>query len=415
MIGRRAADAGLLATTTCFLGGSSAELPQCGSCEVSLSVTGTNFFGSISNKANDQLSPNVARVASNLSDHVDTAPGGAATRTFAILVRGDVSRALLLAAAQADPGALADTAKNLALEKRYDEAAALWQQALKTAPDHWPSLFNLAYMYFSLSDFARAEPLLARAANVRPADFNTHYLLGSTLVRLGKREQGLREWRTALELQPGNVRLMQIMAVEYGNGAYFKEACDIARRALGDLNAYLVAIKACEDARDPAALELARDAATKFPDSARANFEYGFQLQRHGRTEDSLPYLRKAMAADPAYEEPFFFYGDLLLKEGKYADAIGYLQAALKNRPDYVAACVSLGKALLGLEKLADAASQLERCDPKHPQPHLLLSQVYFRLGDEARARREKEISLRLRRENPTAMEATQIRPFPTR
>jgi tetratricopeptide (TPR) repeat protein len=320
---------------------------------------------------------------------------------------------VLIALTQADPDTLADRAKNLAVEKRYDEAAALWQQALNTAPDHWPSLFNLAYMYFSLSDFTHAEPLLAHAAKLRPGDFNVHYLLGSTLVRLGKREQGLREWRTALQLQPGNVRLMQIMAVEYGNGAYFKEACDIARRALGDLNAYLVAIKACEDARDPAALELARDAAAKFPDSARTNFEYGFQLQRHGRIDDSLPYLRQAMAADPAYEEPFFFYGDLLLKEGKYADAIRYLDTALKNRPDYMAACVSLGKALIGLEKLAEAATQLERCDSKHPQPHLLLSQVYFRLGDEQRARREKEISLRLRRENPTTMEAPQIRPFP--
>ena len=51
--------------------------------------------------------------------------------------------------------------------------------------------------------------------------------------------------------------------------------------------------------------------------------------------------------------------------------------------------------------------------DPKHPQPHLLLSQIYFRMGDEAKAKDEKEISLRLRRENPTILEAVQGRPFP--
>jgi hypothetical protein len=51
--------------------------------------------------------------------------------------------------------------------------------------------------------------------------------------------------------------------------------------------------------------------------------------------------------------------------------------------------------------------------DPRHPQPHLMLSQVYFRLGREEDARREKELSLRLRRENPTVLEAVQGRQFP--
>jgi hypothetical protein len=34
-------------------------------------------------------------------------------------------------------------------------------------------------------------------------------------------------------------------------------------------------------------------------------------------------------------------------------------------------------------------------------------------MGDEANAKIEKEISLRLRRENPTVLEAAQGRPFP--
>jgi hypothetical protein len=36
-------------------------------------------------------------------------------------------------------------------------------------------------------------------------------------------------------------------------------------------------------------------------------------------------------------------------------------------------------------------------------------------MGDEERARREKEISLRLRREDPTLVETPQGRPFPKR
>ena len=55
------------------------------------------------------------------------------------------------------------------------------------------------------------------------------------------------------------------------------------------------------------------------------------------------------------------------------------------------------------------------RIEPKHPQPRLLLSQLYFRMGDEAKAKTEKELSLRLRCANPTFLEAMQGRPFPRR
>ena len=64
------------------------------------------------------------------------------------------------------------------------------------------------------------------------------------------------------------------------------------------------------------------------------------------------------------------------------------------------------GRSLLSWEETV-------RLDPRHPQPHLLLSQIYFRLGDEARAKTEKDLSLRLRRENPEALEAVQGRAFP--
>ena len=70
----------------------------------------------------------------------------------------------------------------------------------------------------------------------------------------------------------------------------------------------------------------------------------------------------------------------------------------------------------MNLHRWPEAIAELNETvalDPKHPQPHLLLSQIYFRMGDEAKAKAEKEISLRLRRENPTILEAVQGRPFP--
>jgi len=281
-------------------------------------------------------------------------------------------------------------------------------------------LFNLGFMHFSQKRYAEAEPLLAGASKVQPKDFNARYIHGMTLLRLDRREDALREWQAALAIQPGNTRLMQVMAVEYGSGFYFREACTLARRMLqaGAANpeAHFIAIKSCDDASDPDVLAMAERAVKLFPESARANFEYGYQLQRQGRREESLTYLKKAIAKDPSYEEPFFFHGNLLLLEDRYEEAAANLRAALRIRPDYMAACVSLAKALMGLERYPEAVKELNGCiaaKPDHPQPHLMLSQIYFRLGDEARANKEKELSLKLRRENPSVMEAQQARPFP--
>jgi tetratricopeptide (TPR) repeat protein len=328
---------------------------------------------------------------------------------------------LALPAFSQSPAELSARAQELAGQKRFAEAEKLWKQALAGNSDFFPALFNLGYMYQSAGQPAEAKPWLEHAARVNRGDFNTRYLLGSAILALGDREGALRRWREALRLQPENLKLMQVMVVEYEKGLYYSEAEALARRVLErapeDLNAYLLAVHACQNARDlVTGLEIANRAAERFPDSARANFEYGFHLQRAGRLAESVDYLKKAMELDPKYEEPFFFYGDLLVTEGRDDAAIPYLRQAIANRTDYLPPRLSLARALMHLERWQDAAGELEgavRVDPEHPEPHVLLSRLYFRAGDEVRAARERDLSLRLRRDNPHALEAPQGRRFP--
>ncbi len=330
----------------------------------------------------------------------------------------DVTRLLTQ---EKDPAALSAAAQHLAVAQQIAPAEKLWLRALELDPGFFPALFNLGYLHFSQQEFAKARPFLERAAQASPQDFNSHYLLGATCQRLGRREDALRAWRQALAIQPDNQRLMQVMAVEYGAGRYFQEAAELAHRALQsnaeDPNLYFIAIKAYQDAGSQAeAMEIAAQAVKKFPDSARANFEYAFHLQKTGKFDECLPYLKKAMEIDPKYEEPFFFYGDVLVRRGEYKQAIAPLRQAIEDRPDYVAARVTLGRAWMGLRNWDAAIQELQeaaRRQPKHPQPHLLLSQVYFRMHEEQKAHQEKELSLRLRRENPTLLESIQGRPFP--
>jgi len=328
--------------------------------------------------------------------------------------------ALVLAATE-DPAALSEQAQRSAQQQQFGEAERLWKRAIELSPDYFPALFNLGLMYSRQKRFAEAEPLLNRAAHASPGDFNAWYIWGSALSQLGRTDDALRAWREALKLQPRNQRLMQVMSVEYSKGRYLGEAATLAGRVLelngSDLNAMLLAIKAYQVAGDDAAAAaVARRAVERFPDSARANFEHAYHLQKDGKIADAEQYLQRAMKLDPTYEEPFFFYGNLLVDQDRSAEAIPFLEEAIQNRRDYVPARVVLARALMNLKKWPEAIAGLNETialDPKHPQPHLLLSQIYFRMGDEAKAKSEKDISLRLRRENPTILEAAQGRPFP--
>jgi len=319
------------------------------------------------------------------------------------------------------PAELSDRAQQLAQQKQIQEAEKLWKQALALDGGYFPALFNLGYMSYTLGRPEQALGYLEKAAEANPRDFNTHYLTGLIRQKQGDTEGAVRAWKRALAIRPNHTKLIQVTAVELAKGRYYNDAAEMARKALAlqssDLNAHLVAITACRQAGDRAnGLKISEQAVKKFPESARANFEYAWHLQKAGRMAEGLPHLEKALELDPDYEEPFFYYGDWLVSEGRYAEAIEPLERAIELREDYIPARTRLGRAYMGLDRYEDAIRELEetvRREPRHPQPHLLLSQIYFRLKDRKRAAQEKKLSLQLRRENPAYLEAVQGRPFP--
>ena len=154
---------------------------------------------------------------------------------------------------------------------------------------------------------------------------------------------------------------------------------------------------------------------SRFPQSARAHFEYGFHLQKVGRTDEALKELEKAMALDPSYEEPPFFYGDLMQQHGRYEEAIPYLQRAISIRTDYIPARVALAKALMGLKKWEQAMKELsEAVRLTRVIPNRTCCYHKFISGWAMKSKRgKKRMSLKLRRENPTVLEAVQGRNFP--
>src|SRR5262245_56466179 len=85
-----------------------------------------------------------------------------------------------------DPAILSDSAQQAAQSQRYEEAERLWRKAIDLAPRYYPALFNLGFFYYTRKQYNEAAPLLERAAEVMPQDFNTHYLRGACYTALDR-------------------------------------------------------------------------------------------------------------------------------------------------------------------------------------------------------------------------------------
>ena len=302
---------------------------------------------------------------------------------------------------QAGADELAEQGRELAAAGRTEEAAKLWRKALVTVPSHFPSLFNLGFLAWQQNRDGAAAEWLERAARAQPGDFNALYLAGSAWSRQGKSTEAIVWWRKALTVQPGNSKLRKTMAAEFSRAKLFREVVEVSEGSL-DSEAMLLMVIAARRALGEAhqAALLVNRALDRFPDSARVQFEAGYDLHRAGLWQRSIPYFDRAIALDPAYEEPHYYRGDALLRQDGFEEAARSFGEAIRIRPAYTLARVGLARAYLATGKAALAGETLEeaaRLDPKNPQPAALLAQVYFRLGELAKAQAAKLLAQRLR------------------
>ena len=300
-----------------------------------------------------------------------------------------------------------------------DGSEKLWRQSLSSNPDAFEANFNLGLLHYRRKQMELAEPLLARAAAANPKHFDSAYLLGAVRSQQGKVDEALLAWRKALTLQPNNRKLMRIMAVEYRKGGYFRDAADVAEKAIeaNDEPSWILAIRASHAAADSTrSLKLAKAFVAAHPASPAASLELGYALFRSGDLTGAEPLLARASSAPEASEEAFQFYGEVLAARNEQDAAIAAFRNALKLRPEYTGARLALARALTTAGRQQDAKRELLeaiRLDPQHPQPHTMLSQILFREGDEDGAGRHRGIAQDLRRKSPSTTEGQQSRPFP--
>lgn len=288
---------------------------------------------------------------------------------------------------------------------RPDEAEAAFTQSLRANPGEFEALSGMGFLLYAQDQFASARGYLDKAVAVRPQSFQARFLLGATLVQLKQSQAAIIQLRHALARNPGHLDARKLLSTQLLENRQYRDAIPILQPALEtppfDEEIHLLMIEARQASGDSAAaFALAQKAAARFPSSAQILAWLGFQLQFAGRYEEAKSPLLRAMEMDPTFPVPYQVLGDVFLKEENYPEATKWLTRASQKLPDDIDTLLSLSRAQAetnasrpALETLTHAA----RIAPQDARVHFQLSRLYFRLGDEEKARRSAALSIQLR------------------
>ena len=255
--------------------------------------------------------------------------------------------------------------------------------------------FDAGVQHFQRGDFAQARVPLERAVKARPQSFEARFLLGAVLVELKATAAAIDTLRSAISLRPGHLDARKLLAAQLIAAKRFKEAAALLQP--GDEETHLLLIEARQGAGDSkSALALAIAAARKFPESAQIAAWLGFQHQFAGRFEEARTALRRALAIDPALPMALQLMGEVHLKEENFAEAVHWLRQA----PLELESALLLSRALMELGHLQDALAVMADREADR-RVHLQRSKLYFRMGDEAKARAEAGRAVAIPRDDP--------------
>lgn len=293
----------------------------------------------------------------------------------------------------------ANLAGALVVLKRYDEAIAQYQTALKEVPGNRALELNLALAYFKQGDTASAAALLNSLHRAEPSDERVAILLADCDLRIGQDNDAVALLSPFAEADTENLDIDWALGSALIASGHQAEG--VARvQKVADLGqsapAYLLA---AQTYLKLARFDLARqdiDAALRLnPHLPGINVVHGMVLDYFSDEHGAATAFEKAIQAKPNDFQAELRLGAVLYTQRKLIAAAKHLQRALELDPSSAPAHYELGRVERTEGHLQAAVTQLEAAARENPDwlaPHVELTALYYRLKRPADGAREKKI-----------------------
>ena len=227
-------------------------------------------------------------------------------------------------------------------EKRYDDAAAAFRQAVEKDPKDYVAHFHLALSFSLLKNDAEAAVEYRKTLELKPGLYEAELNLGIVLVRNKQFQDAVALLADAALQKPHEFRPQYywgeaLLGAAMGPGmgpADFEKAASVFETAAGF------------DAK-----------------SAAAQLGWAKALIGEKKLSEAAPHFRKAADLDPNYRDELFELAAEYEKAGQVNDAV----AIYRQFPENAAAQERMGELLIESKRFADAIPGLEKAVAASP------------------------------------------------
>ncbi|MBI5074888.1 MAG: tetratricopeptide repeat protein [Nitrospirae bacterium] len=175
---------------------------------------------------------------------------------------------------------------------------------------------------------------------------------GMSLTNLGLVEEGIRNYRESIRLNPKNADAHYNLGNALAQKGLFKEAIISYREALridSDLNAahFNLGIALFNSGHIDAAITEYKEALRSNPDFDAAYVNLGVALYKKGLTDQAIAAYKEAVRINPYFSEAYYKLGITYLAKNDLDDAIQSFRDAVRIAPQYADAHNNLGTAYM--------------------------------------------------------------------
>jgi Flp pilus assembly protein TadD len=245
---------------------------------------------------------------------------------------------------------------------------------------------EMAGRLYAQGDFAAAERVCRQLIAARPDSSDAHNILGVTLARLDRVDEGVAELRRAIAINGGpasyHANLGEVLR-QAGRLDEASEAIAQAIRLQPDNPQALnnLGIVHYERGEFEAAVASYRRALELRPGMAEALNNLGNALRATGDREAAMDAYRQALAQRSHYPEAHNNLGTLLQQDGKIEDAERELRTAIEQNPRYIEAHNNLAQLLSSQKRDVEALAVLSEALKLGPDIHTLVLTAKVQLG----------------------------------
>lgn len=287
------------------------------------------------------------------------------------------------------PSDLATSASQAFLAGDIQEAALLYERAVRQSPDNVDYIYQFGLVLLDLNDPELALDMAERIIQLDTTDPRGPALKTLAMIWMGQDAAAIPIARAALEFAPNYAPLYAALARAYVNTQNWRDGLDFGERAVqldpNDVNArraYAYALSAVQERE--LAIDQLLTAIELQPYYAPSYFELASLYLASDRDQEAIEIYDRILALQPRNARALLRQCQAYRKIGQFERAIGFCEDAVAADPTYVDAQFQLGALRYNRREFNAALTAFRACveyDPGNLDCGYRLGLSYYYVG----------------------------------